>query len=392
MKIVKLVSIAVWIFCSTANAQTQIFDNGAGLASVRGSPILEIIRDSRELSIEIYQINDPEVKQALREAIQRGVKVRLVIEPKPVGGDKNDEIGEMRKILGHNLQLFNKAHCGQQSGSSASCFQHGKLILSTGSNGEKVALMSTGNFNPTNLCNMSENPARCNRDYTVVTRDPNNFKLLSEIFEADFKGQRYDLKALLNKHPEASKQLTVSPFSKKPLVKFVEGAKPGCRMQVENQYMKDPELTDAIMAAGKRGVDVEMTLASPCAFSALKDTHVEAGKKLAARARANRVKLKFFTKEQEIHGLDGYMHAKAIVISGCSDGSPDRSWVGSVNGSTTSLDLNREFGLIVQEKPVAKFLSDIMNWDHNDKDSASWNEIIGDGSNSCPIANQVAER
>jgi phosphatidylserine/phosphatidylglycerophosphate/cardiolipin synthase-like enzyme len=371
-----------------AQAQTQIFDNGSGLESVRGSPILDLIRNAKELNIEIYEMRDKEVQTAIREAVGRRAKVRILMEPEPMGNGSKQHLDQLRLLLGDKFRFFNKANCGQAAGASRNCFLHAKMILATDYNGQRSALISTGNFNATNLCNLSARPSRCNRDYTVVTRDAKVIDLLTEIFEADFKGRRYDLEALMVRHAEAAARLTVSPFSKKPLVKFIQGAKRGCRLQVENQYLKDRELTAALMAAGARGVRVEVTLASPCSFGPLQASAAEQGQVLFASAEASRVKIRYFTGEQEVNGVEGYMHAKAMVVSGCPDGSADRVWVGSVNGSTLSADFNREFGLIVAERDVARFLSDIMHWDHHNPDAATWREV----GQTCPAEIREASR
>ena len=47
------------------------------------------------------------------------------------------------------------------------CFEHGKMVITDRS----VAMVSSGNFNSTNLCDLALSPSRCNRDYSIVEHD-----------------------------------------------------------------------------------------------------------------------------------------------------------------------------------------------------------------------------
>src|SRR4051812_22171502 len=51
-----------------------------------GSPLLPLLKNAKDyIDIEIYTIGNQTVRDLLREAISRRVKIRIIKEPKPVG-------------------------------------------------------------------------------------------------------------------------------------------------------------------------------------------------------------------------------------------------------------------------------------------------------------------
>ena len=72
-------------------------------------PVLQMINGAQKtLDIEIYQMNDPSVRAAIQSSLERGVRVRVVKEPKPVGdrclvfeeprAQEDAECGEQRRL------------------------------------------------------------------------------------------------------------------------------------------------------------------------------------------------------------------------------------------------------------------------------------------------------
>jgi len=75
-----------------------------------------------------------------------------------------------------------------------------------------------------------------------------------------------------------------------------------------------------------------------------------------------------FTDLQKVGGMPGYMHAKAIVID------EKRAWVGSINGSTTAVNKNREFGVFFDDTAAVRKLIAQMQEDFTSPNSESWHE------------------
>jgi phosphatidylserine/phosphatidylglycerophosphate/cardiolipin synthase-like enzyme len=246
------------------------------------------------------------------------------------------------------------------------CFEHGKIAVVN----DRVALVSTGNFDSTNLCNLKYNPDRCNRAYTVVTSVPEVVGTLGAVFKNDLKGKYYDLAELLKS--VGSPKVTVSPFSLDQLSAFIDSAKESIRIQ--NQYLKEPEINKALIrAAGRKGpngkkVRIMVNVASPCSFGKPQGHEATSFATIYRSFDAGGISSRMFTDLQKIGGMPGYLHAKAIVVD------DKRAWVGSINGSTTAVNKNREFGVFFDDTVAVRKLIGQMQEDFTSPNSESWQE------------------
>ncbi len=343
------------------------------------APVLvDLLKQANEtIDIEIYEMGDLEVRAALRDALMRKVRIRVVKEPKPIGA-KCDEMSPPnerdnadcadKKLLvdqilkgGGTYVPFNKEQlCAE--GTAKQCFEHGKLVIID----EKIALVSSGNFNSSNLCTESADPSKCNRDYSYVIRRRRFVRALLRVFEMDILSTRYDLIETLR--PGPAKRITVSPLSLQPLIDFIKSAKKSIR--IENQYLKDADLNQAIIDQAKAGVHVEVSLASLCAFSKPKANDRKKAQELFGAFDEAGIQVRMFTNSIKVEGRPGYMHAKAIVVD------DRRAWMGSVNGSTNALSRNREFGFFFKDRKSVKKLVQTMDEDFRDPGAETWQESL----------------
>jgi len=342
-----------------------------------GSPLLPLIQSAKQsIDIEIYEMDDPSVQNALRAAIRRGVHLRVIQESKPVGAgcrvflpasDSDHPSCRTQKTFyryvtshgGTYIPFAYEQLCGVHG---KHCFQHGKIVIAD----SHSVLFSTGNFNVTSLCDQKENPSNCTRDYTIVSTDATVVQAMQTLFEKDLVGQSYDVEAVLSK--VGTDRLTVSPDSLKPLVDFIHSAKK--TVQIQNQYLKDPSLNAAIVEAANRGVKVYVMVLSPCWFAKPSKNDQAQWKQIYGAFDRAKVHTKIFTRNMKINGHYGYLHAKAILVDGT------RAWVGSVNGSTTSLSNNREYGIFFDDPvQVNKFENFLYN-DYVSAQSESWKDSL----------------
>jgi phosphatidylserine/phosphatidylglycerophosphate/cardiolipin synthase-like enzyme len=343
-----------------------------------GSPLFDLIDSAKKtIDIEIYMMDDRDLHSALRRAMrERGVRIRVVKDPSPLGEtcnpfkeatDSDTEKCADYKALAAEIKSrggafvpFNKKElCGIEG---KSCFQHGKMVIID----SKKVMLSTGNFNPSSLCNDNQNPSKCNRDYSFVSRRPLVVDTLEAIFEHDLKGERYDPRTLMSKR--SANKITVSPFSEEPLVEWIDSARRS--VEVQNQYLKEEAINAALVRAASRGVDVKITLASACSFGKPKDKQRADLTRLFQSFDAAGIKTRMFTRQIEVGGKPGYMHAKAILVDG------RRAWVGSVNGSSMSVRQNREFGIFFRNPFSVHHLKRILREDHADPRGETWQESL----------------
>jgi phosphatidylserine/phosphatidylglycerophosphate/cardiolipin synthase-like enzyme len=374
-------SLILFLCCLTAHASSEVFYENASAA-----PVVDFIQSALvSIDIEIYEIQDTRVQAAVLKAMDRGVKVRIIQESESVGSNcpvfsviyAGDTVNcKIQKQFILNVQSKGGTYIPyayQQfcPAGKYRCYEHGKLIIVD----RQKALVSTGNFNPTNLCDPTGVPeggalSRCNRDYTVLTSDPQAVKTYLAVFESDLKSQPYDLGKILS--DDSSKGVTVSPFSLSPLVQFIRTAKK--TILIENQYLKNAELNAALIQAAKSGVKVYVVINSICTFSKpdpVKDQkNIELWKNTFKSFDAAGIFSRMFTKQVRIRGYAGYLHSKAIVVDGV------KAWVGSVNGSDMALTRNREFGIFLNdEKEVIKLIQ-FITADFNDPFTESWQESL----------------
>lgn len=368
---ISLLVLFVSGFASSNAFTDELFQNPDG------SPALNLIQGAQQsVDIEIYTMTDPQIHSALIEALHRGVHVRIIQEPKPSGSSceifdedaavtsaacqsAKEFVQEVRSLGGVYVP-FNKELCGGAQG--AVCFEHGKMLLAD----HKTVLLSTGNFDPTNLCDISAGTKKCNRDYSFVTSEPKMVTTLSTIFERDLAAVPYDLASLLKN--SGAERLTVSPLSLAPLVSFIDSAQKN--LQIDNQYLKQKDINLAIERAAKRGVHVELTVASACAFGRPRASEKLKFQNTYSEFESFGISAHMFTKNNRVGGRAGYMHAKVIVVDGA------KAWVGSVNGSDAATQRNREFGVFIDEPHTVRTLSDELSKDHHDPASETWQDSV----------------
>jgi len=368
-------------FNHTAQASTSDFF----YENATDSPVIKFLQVAKtSIDIEIYEIQDTRVQSIILKAMDQGVKVRVIQESEAVGsncpvfesansedavecsGQKNF-IQKVQSKGGTYVPFAYQQFCG---GGQFRCLEHGKIILVD----NKFSLISTGNFNATNLCDLPGSPSgslsTCNRDYSVVSTDPIVIATLSAVFNSDLKGKSYDLASLLRS--QGAQKITISPLSLNPILQFIGSAKKS--ILIQNQYLKNADMNAALIAAAKRGVKVFVVVSSACAFGRpdpSKDASAIDQWKNTYTAFDNvGIKSRIFTKQIKVNGYPGYLHAKAIVVDG------SRAWVGSVNGSTQALTENREYGIFISDTAQATKLVNFIVSDFNHPNSESWQESL----------------
>lgn len=362
-----------------------------------GSPLVRLIRSATSrLDIEVYEMDDPQVIAAIRDALQRGVRIHIVKEPQPVGAScKVFENGDSRSP--RNEPVSRSARSGaascddqrqlvddvNQSGGSyvpfakpelcgggKRCLEHGKIVVAD----DRIALISSGNYNTTNLCDLDYSPRTCNRDYTYIDDNPSVIRSLQAVVETDMQGQSYDVESAID--PGARDKLTVGPDSLEPIVRFVQSARKS--ILIENQYLKEPNLNNALLQAARNGVDVKVIVSSACSFGEPRPYEKRQLTRIFTEFDNAGIETRMFNRNIRIDGEHGYLHAKAIVVDGT------RAWMGSVNGSTQALTQNREFGIFFNDPTQVRKLSTVMSADFSNPNEESWQDSLDCAENVGP--------
>jgi cardiolipin synthase len=270
-------------------------------------PILdEIEAATQSIDLEIYIISDETILQALEDARARGVAVRVILEEHPYGGGGGQQgIFDRLANAGIDVRWSNPVFR----------FSHIKMMVID----ESVAIIMNQNLTASSFTG--------NREFGVITTSPDAVQAASAIFEADWAQDA---------EPPPG-PLVVSPTNaRESLRSLIDSAETS--VDVYAEVLRDPELLQALEAAAQRGVTVRVIISPSASFDS---------ERASLEASGVQVRL--------LRSL--YVHAKMIMVDG------QRVFVGSQNISTTSLDQNRELGIIVSDPVSLARLSRVFDID-----------------------------
>lgn len=275
-----------------ANPVSFFTEPGAGL-----KPVLQLIRSAKHsIRLEIYLLTERPVINALGAAHSRGVQVRVLLEQHPYGGSPASAQTAYNALhaVGVNVRWANEA---------AFTYTHEKAMVVDG----QVAGIFT--------LNLSYSGIESNREFGAIDRQPADARTLAAIFDADWNRKRPSVQY---------GDLVISPYnSRNRLEALINSARH--KLDLYEEEINDTGVEGRLIAVRKRGVRVRLIIS-------------ETGNGVNA-LRAGGVAVVIMSRP--------YVHAKAIV----ADGS--RVFIGSENISATSLDSNREAGIIRNDRSLA---------------------------------------
>ena len=279
------------------------------------APVLHGIASAQHaLWVEVYILSDRNVTRALETAAQRGVDVRVLLEPHPFGGG---DVSAQKLI-----EELNAAGVHAQASDPAYYYTHAKLMLVDGA----TAYILTSNLSKSGLGGTASG---ANREYGVIDTDPGDAAELASILHADWDHTTPTL---------TQARLLVSPVNSRPgLLTLIGSAR--ATIQIEDEEFYDQPSEDALVAAARRGARVEVVLPAGASGEAAD----------IARLKAGGVRVRLLTAP--------YPHAKLVVVDGTV------AFVGSQNFSATSLDQNREVGSVLADHSALATLTQVFGQD-----------------------------
>lgn len=280
--------------------------------------ILQVLDAAKStIDVEIYQLQERDVIGALKSASARGVKVRVMLEPRTVGSQNFDAVAAELKSAQIAVQTTPKAFDSNHN------VDHAKLCIVDG----KELLFGTGNWVRSGLGGVTEGPYQ-NRDFWVEDARAASVKSAQALFTADWAEKT-------SASIDFGDTVVTPDNAVESITGLVDGAKK--RLLVYNQSLDDADLVARLVAAKKRGVDVQVLLGYQPSFGAPSKTATSLKTLQSARIRAS------FLKSH-------YLHGKAIVAD-------DRAYVGSQNFTNGGLRTNREFGEILADAAAVKLVA-----------------------------------
>jgi phosphatidylserine/phosphatidylglycerophosphate/cardiolipin synthase-like enzyme len=321
---------------STNNTTTQGITTGSSTQGIQlyvepddgESVITNAINDAhKSIWLEMYLLTDKKVISALESAAHRGLDVRVMIETHPYGSGSISPTETLDKLQAAGIQTA--------STNPQFALTHEKGMVIDG----QTAYIMTSNFTQAAL---GASKYTLNREYGIIDSNSNDVQEVQNIFQADWNRQTPQLN---------NNNLVVSPVNARAsLTDLINGAKK--TLLIEAEEMQDSSLEQALTAAEKRGVQVQVILPQGKSQEGSNDNNASGINTI----KNSGVQVKQDTKL--------YMHAKIIV----ADGS--KAFVGSENISTASLEKNRELGIILTDSTVINKLQQTFQQDWNDSQTA----------------------
>ena len=276
-----------------------------------------IEKAKKSIHITIFNMTEAKVLQALKDAAQRNVDVKVIYDGKSGVRPKQVGIIDGLKASGVEVRLS----------SPEFSITHQKSMAVDG----KIAFVTNMNLT---------SHAATTRDFGIITTTKSTVAELEKVFAADWENSEKGT----GETPElTSDELLWSPInSGEKLLNLIDSAKKTLILEVEN--ISYEPILDALIAAQKRGVKVRV-ITPLCNFNDNPFFNFPALRKLAAKGI-----------ETKVMGIPNspelpYIHAKVITVDGQS------SYVGSINFSFNSITRAREVGIIVDDSDIADQIS-----------------------------------
>ncbi|MDQ2837297.1 MAG: phospholipase D-like domain-containing protein [Actinomycetota bacterium] len=254
------------------------------------------------LDMTMYELTDTTAEQDLAADASRGVTVRVILD---VNREKSNNQAAFSYLAAHGVQVV-----WAQTKYAAT---HQKTITVDG----KTSAIMSGN--------LTSQYYATSRDFAVLDTNLVDIAAIEKVFNADFAGTAIT--------PTDGDNLVWSPTdSQTKLINLINSAT--STLSVENEEMADTAVTNALVAAAKRGVTVQVTMTANSSYDSAFNQLVAAGAKVHLYAQTASL----------------YIHAKVIDVDAAL--AAHRDYVGSINFSDYSLNQNRELGFISSDSGI----------------------------------------
>jgi cardiolipin synthase A/B len=273
----------------------------------------KIANAKQRVFMKMYLLTDERIIDALVAASKNGADVRAMVEQNPFGGGSTArQAFDKLKQAGVNARYTNPTFR----------FTHEKSFVI-----DREGVILTAN--------MTKAAFGRNREFGIIRSDPADVAEMVASFNADWN--RADFKP-------ASPNLVWSPINSRERISGVISAA-AKTLIVYAEVTQDDEQIKLLTDAARRGVKVRLIVSPPS--SSGEDTSSNAAD--LDRLQKGSVKVRNLKSP--------YIHAKMFVADGAL------AFIGSENISTTSLDFNRELGILIADPAAIQRLTSVFEKD-----------------------------
>ena len=284
-------------------------------------PLLAAIADARQsLRIKMFIFSEPLLIDAVIAAFDRGVRVKVMINPsRSNGAELNQDTHKRLKLAGVEVRDTNPAFK----------VSHEKSMVID----DRQAFIQTLNWAPKHLSKT--------RDYAILTLHPNEVYEIIDCFESDWMRTEFN-------PGETAHLIWCRGNGRARIARFIDEAKN--HLFLQNDRYQDLVIIERLIRAAKRGVKVHIM--SPPPHTLKLDKLVEG---IGGLRVMNDVGIKIHNHQH----LE--LHAKMLLAD------EKRAIVGSINLTAGSFDERRELAIELDDKNVIARLQHITHedWKHS---------------------------
>ena len=282
-----------------------------------GQSIIDAINNAQKtIRIKMFLFSDPDLINAVIEAKQRGINVKVMLNPNRRNGEEENE--DTRKQL-------EEAGIEVRDSNPSFIITHEKSMIID----DKLAFIKSLNWETKNLTET--------RDYAIITSHSHEVKEIIMCFEADWHRTSFDPQEHLS-------LIWCSLNGRTRIARFIDEAKH--TLFVQNERFQDLVIIERLVHAASRGVKVHVMARPPHTLKIEKLVEGVGGLRIMDDVGIKIHKL----KELKLHG-------KMLLADGC------RAIIGSINLSPGSFDHRRELAIEVHDTEIIERLKKIAHFD-----------------------------
>ena len=285
-------------------------------------PILDSIESaSQSIDIKMFAFSEPHIEKAVTTAHQKGVRVRIMLNPARRSGFSDN---------GEVFQRFLNAGIPVKDTNPEFVISHEKSMIVD----QRIALIHSFNWTTDNIAK---------RDYAITTTWQDEVNRILACFEADWNRNPFN--------PDDHAALVwCRGNGRKVIGEFIDQA--DRKLWIQNERYDDETILEHLVRAKSRGVKIHLLASYP---------HKLKAKKFLSGIASLRILQDIGIKIHHLKGIP--LHAKMMLAD------DRRAIVGSINFSAGSFDDRRELAIVVDEAPVIARLKSVFHhdWKHSSR-------------------------
>ncbi len=274
------------------------------------------------INIKMFLFSSPEIINAVIAAFNRGVKVRVMLNPARRSGKQEN------KETKHKLE---KAGIEVKDTNPAFSVTHEKSMVVDG----QLAMIKSLNWETKNLTKT--------RDYAIITDHPEEVKEILDCFDADWERKEFD-------SSDNAGLVWCTGNGRAKIAKLIDEAQNS--LFIQNERYQDMVIIERLVSAANRGVKIKVMAKAP---------HTLKQSKLLEGVGGLRILKDVGIKIKKLKGLK--LHGKILIAD------QKKAIVGSINLTPGSFDDRRELAIEIEDEKIINRLNSIakLDWDNSKK-------------------------